>query len=175
MIRKIGTHTAIAALSLLILLLASCGPRSAEAFAEKIIEKAAARAGEDIDIDLSDESVSFTDGEGNSFSLGGSKLPEGWPDSIPLEQTIEVLGGSASEEDGKKAWNLTARYPGSTTELYDFYKKEFADWQISSDRVMESADAKSYALQAAKDSYVVTLMVTSAGSGTVLVVGVAQQ
>ncbi len=170
MVRRIGTPTVIAALSLLILLLISCGPRNAEKFAEKfaekIVEKVADRAGEDIDIDLSGETVSITDGEGNSISVGSSRLPEGWPDSIPLEPNIEVLGGSAKEDGGKKAWNLTARYSGSTTELYDSYKKEFADWQISSDMMTESESSKSYILQAVNDSYVVNLIISGAGGVT---------
>jgi hypothetical protein len=175
MVRRKGTPIVIAALSLLILLLISCGPRSAETFAEKIIEKAAARAGEDIDIDLGDETVSITDGEGNSITIGSSELPEGWPDSIPIKRNMEVLFASASEDGGKNIWTVTASYPGSSTELYDFYKKEFADWEISADMLMESEGTKNYNLQVANDSYQISLLLADEDDTTAVVIGVAQQ
>ncbi len=179
MVRRIGTPTVIAALSLLILLLISCGPRNAEKFAEKfaekIVEKVADRAGEDIDIDLSGETVSITDGEGNSITIGSSELPEGWPDSIPLERNMEVLFAGVSQDGDKNAWTVTASYPGSTTELYDFYKKEFVDWEISADMLMESEGTKNYTLQAANDSYEMSLFLAGEDEGTAVVIGVAQQ
>lgn len=162
-------------LLLVAFLLVSCGPRSGEALAEKIIEKAAARSGEDVDIQLDGEEVKVKDKDGNTFSMGSTDLPEGWPDSAPVSKKLEIVYSATSTSDGKQAWVVNATYDGPASDIYDYYKSELSGWEISADTVMDSSGAKSYILGAGDGTYEISVMLTGEDEATSVVIGLTEK
>lgn len=154
MIRRIG-FTGVFGLFfvLAILVLVSCGPRSAEALAEKMIEKAAALAGEEIDINLEDNEVIIKDDEGHTLTVGGAGLPETWPESVPFDNRLKIGMVNSYQKDGKDNWNITSSYEGPVTDIYDYYKDALSDWTISGDNLTETDGSNMYGLGAANDSF----------------------
>src|SRR4030043_200323 len=74
----------LAVAAMLILAFGGC-KNVASDFVEKAIEDAAAKEGEDVDIDIDEGKVSITDEEGNEISIGGTDIPDGWPAEIPVD------------------------------------------------------------------------------------------
>lgn len=154
MIRRIGYAGMFGLVCVLaILVLVSCGPRSAEALAEKMIEKAAALAGEEIDINLEDNEVLIKDDNGHTLTVGGSDLPETWPDSVPFDNRLKIGMVNSYQKDGKDNWNITSSYEGPATDIHDYYKDALTDWTISSDNLTEAAGGNMYTLGAANGSF----------------------
>ncbi len=159
MSRRMEFTGVLGVLAILVLLLVSCGPRNVESLAERIIEKAAAQAGEEIDINLKDNEVSIKDDEGHTLTVGGAELPETWPESVPFDKKLEIGMVNSYQKGGKDNWNITASYPGPVTDIYDSYKSALSDWAITVDTLLEPVGGNLYTLKATDDSFEMRLII----------------
>jgi hypothetical protein len=155
----------------LILSLSGCTQRIAESLVEKAIEDAAAKEGENVDIDLEEGQVNITDEEGNEISIGGAEIPDDWPSSVPVNNDITIQFTGSQKTDGKMNWSLSGTYSGSGQNLYDYYKSELSGWNQELDSVSDAGDqGKSYSYQVSNDTYYVTAFIMEAEDGTVSIV-----
>jgi hypothetical protein len=93
--------------------------KAADRIAEKIAESA---SGEGVDVSIDSESGEFsfeTDDGSTSFSLGGGKLPEGWPEEIPVPDDFEVKSALATETDGDAGFNAAGTVPGDAGKVFE--------------------------------------------------------
>ena len=146
---------------LLIVISASgCAQRVASKMIEKAIEKSAAEAGQDVDIDLNEGEVRITDEEGNEMSIGGADLPSDWPSVVPVNNNIEIQSSFSQTTDGKKGWTIVGKIKNSAAEMYEYYKNTFSSWGDISDFTSDQGDdGKTYSFQASGDKYTVTLFI----------------
>lgn len=112
----------IVALSLTAMLalpaMAACG-NPAEDVAQGIAEQAAENAMGGGDVNITDDSVTMTDTEGNQMAIGADvSVPENWPDSVPLYDGGTLTMASVQADGTVYAvWSTDA----SPTEAVDAY------------------------------------------------------
>lgn len=144
----------------MVLALSGCTGKIAEKAIEKAIEKSIEKEGGDIDLDLSENEVNITDEEGNVMNLGGSDIPEDWPQVLPVKDGITPLFSASQTTDGKKNFSLTGTYSGSGEELYDYYKNTLSGWNQEYDSVTDSGtEGKNYSYQVNNDTYIATVII----------------
>lgn len=62
--------------------------------------------GEKVTIEEDGEGVTIEGENGDSISFGEQKLPEGWPDDIPLADDYEVISSFSTKESGQTSLSL---------------------------------------------------------------------
>ncbi|MBM3705856.1 MAG: hypothetical protein FJW66_04955 [Actinobacteria bacterium] len=162
--------TAIISIAL-ILSISGCKQGLAESLVEKAIENAAAKEGEDVDIDLSEGQVNITDEEGNEISIGGAEVPDDWPSSVPVNKDIQIQFTGSQKTDGKMNWSISGVYNGGAEDLYNYYKSELSGWNEELDSVSDLGDeGSSYSYQVSNDTYYATVFITESQDGTVSII-----
>jgi ABC-type Fe3+-hydroxamate transport system substrate-binding protein len=139
--------------------------------AQKAIEKAAG-----VSVNSNSGEVKITDSSGNEVNIGGNKVPDNWPSSVPVNDKIKIVVSGSSTSDGKSTWNISGTFDGKAEDLYNWYKSQLSGWTADYDSVSESNGDKVYTLGFSNDQYTVTLLVTdSADSGVGAILGVAEK
>jgi hypothetical protein len=158
----IMTISVLAVAIMLVLALGGCTKNIASKIAEKAIEDAAAKSGESLDVNLENGQVNMTDAEGNEISIGGTTVPEGWPDAVPVNKDITIQFSSKQKTDNKMNYSISGLYKGTAEDLYNFYKGALTGFTVDNDSVMDSGEnGKIYSLQFSNDNYVVSVFITS--------------
>jgi uncharacterized protein YceK len=139
--------------------------------AQKAIEKASGAS-----VNLSSGEVNVTDSSGNEVNIGGNKVPDNWPSSVPVNDKIKIVLSGSSTSDGKSTWNISGTFDGAAEDLYNWYKNQLSGWTADYDSVVNSGEDKIYTLGLSNDQYTVTLMVTdSKSSGVGAILGVTEK
>jgi ABC-type Fe3+-hydroxamate transport system substrate-binding protein len=139
--------------------------------AQKAIEKAAGAS-----VNLSSGEVNVTDSSGNEVNIGGNKVPDNWPSSVPVNDKITIQISGSSKSDNKTTWTISGTYNGKAEDLYNWYKSQLSGWTSDYDSVTSSGNDKIYTLGFSNDKYTVSVMVTdSADSGVGAILGVAEK
>jgi hypothetical protein len=159
--------TVVVIFATLVLFLGGCKPKNAEKVVEKEIEEAASKS-EEIE-------VKMTDDEGNELIPGGTSVPEGWPETVPINDNIKISFSGSSKTEGKTNWNISGTYSGTGQELYDWYKKNLSDWNTDSDSVFESDGEKTFSIQSSNDNAIVTVWITEGDNEVVLIQNVSEK
>jgi hypothetical protein len=161
---------------MLVLAFGGCTQNIAAKIAEKAIENSAAKEGESVDINLDEGQVNITDEEGNEVSIGGTTVPEGWPDIVPVNENITIQFSGSQKTDNKMNYNISGLYKGTSEDLYNFYKSALASFTVDSDSVMDSGeDGKIYSLQFSNDKYTVSVFVTDKNKEVAVVLSVNEK
>ena len=161
---------------MLVLALGGCTQNIAAKIAEKAIENVAAQEGESVAINLDEGQVNITDEEGNEISLGGTTVPEGWPDVVPVNENITIQFSSTQKTDNKMNYSISGLYEGTSEDLYNFYKGTLTSFTVDSDSVADSGeDGKIYNLQFSNDKYTVSVFVTDNNEEVVVILGVNEK
>ena len=153
----------------LLLSLMSCRKSLSERVSEKVSEKkvegVAKAQGEDIDIDKS----------GEQFSVDMSDLPEGWPESMWVPASIEVVYGGATQAGDATTWILNAGYSGPPKELFELYKEKMSDWEILSESATDTDKGGTYVLQITQGSVEAGISITGDGDRASVVYRVTER
>jgi hypothetical protein len=161
---------------MLVLALGGCTQNIAAKIAEKAIENAAAKEGESVDVNLDKGQVNITDKEGNEISIGGTTVPEGWPDVVPVNENIAIQFSSSQKTDNKMNYNISGLYNGTSEDLYNFYKSALTSFTVDSDSVIDSGeDGKTYSLQLSNDKYTVSVFVTDNNKEVAIILSVNEK
>ena len=161
---------------MLVLALGGCTQNIAAKIAEKAIEDAAAKEGESVDVNLDEEQVNITDEEGNEVSLGGTTVPEGWPDVVPVNENITIQFSTTTKTDNKMNYSISGLYKGTSEDLYNFYKGALTSFTVDSDSVTDSGeDGKFYSLVFSNDKYTVSVFVTDGNKEVAVIMGVNEK
>jgi len=161
---------------MLVLALGGCTQNVAAKIAEKAIENAAAKEGESVDVNLEEGQVNVTDEEGNEISIGGTTVPEGWPDSVPVNENITIQFSSKQKTENKMSYNISGLYNGTSEELYNFYKEALTSFTVDSDSVTDSGeDGKIYSLALSNDKYTVSVFITDSNEEVVIIMNVNEK
>ena len=161
---------------MLVLAFGGCTQNIAAKIAEKAIENSAAKEGESVDINLDEGQVNITDEEGNEVSLGGTTVPKGWPDVVPVNENITIQFSGSQKTDNKMNYNISGLYKGTSEDLYNFYKGALTSFTVDSDSVMDSGeDGKIYSLQFSNDKYTVSVFVTDSNKEVAVIMGVNEK
>lgn len=172
--KRLSPVFVILLLATLILITASCGKSFSEKMAEKIVEKVAESQGDNVDIDISGDSVSITNDAGESMTMGGSKLPDGWPEEVPFSKDVMILYSGATNVSGQTTWTVNGSYDGKAADIYDYYKSELAGWESVGDSEMKTDEGEFYTLQFNNGTYEMSMIVTGDGDETGLVINVSE-
>ena len=161
---------------MLVLALGGCTQTIAAKIAEKAIEDAAAKEGESVDVNLDEGQVNITDEEGNEVSLGGTTVPEGWPDVVPVNENITIQFSTTTKTDNKMNYSISGLYKGTSEDLYNFYKGALTSFTVDSDSVTDSGeDGKFYRLVCSNDKYTVSVFVTDSNKEVAVIMGVNEK
>ena len=170
------TISVLAVAMMLVLALGGCTQNIAAKIAEKAIEDAAAKEGESVDVNLDKGQVNITDKEGNEVSIGGTTVPEGWPDVVPVNENITIQFSGSQKTDNKMNYNISGLYKGTSEDLYNFYKGALTSFTIDSDSVTDSGeDGKFYSLVFSNDKYTVSVFVTDNNEEVAVILGVNEK
>ncbi|MCL5072760.1 MAG: hypothetical protein M1308_17980 [Actinobacteria bacterium] len=160
----------------LVLALGGCTKNIAAKIAEKAIENAAAKEGESVDVNLEEGQVNIKDKEGNEVNIGGTTVPEGWPDVVPVNENITIQFSGSQKTDNKMNYNISGIYKGTSEDLYNFYKSALTGFTIDSDSVTDSGeDGKLYNLQSSNDKYVVSMFITDGNEEVSVILSVNEK
>jgi hypothetical protein len=172
----IVTISILAVVIMLVLALGGCTKNIATKIAEKAIEDAAAKSGESVDINLENGQVNMTDKEGNEVSLGGTTVPEGWPNVVPVNKDITISFSSKQKTDNKMNYSISGLYKGTAEDLYNYYKSALTGFTVDSDSVIDSGeDGKIYSLQFSNDNYVVSVFITGSDKEVTVILSVNEK
>lgn len=161
---------------MLVLALGGCTKNIAAKIAEKAIENAAAKEGESVDVNLDKGQVNITDKEGNEVSIGGTTVPKGWPDVVPVNENITIQFSGSQKTDNKMNYNISGLYKGTSEDLYNFYKGALTSFTVDSDSVTDSGeDGKIYSLQFSNDKYTVSVFVTDSNKEVAVILSVNEK
>ena len=170
------TISILAVAVMLVLALGGCTQNIAAKIAEKAIEDAAAKSGESVDVNLDEGQVNITDEEGNEVSLGGTTVPEGWPDAVPVNKDITIQLSGSMKIDNKMNYNISGLYKGTSEDLYNFYKGALTSFTIDSDSVTDSGEeGKIYSLVFSNDKYTVSVFVTDNNKEVAIILSVNEK
>jgi len=170
------TISILAVAVMLVLALGGCTQNIAAKIAEKAIEDAAAKSGESVDVNLDEGQVNITDEEGNEVSLGGTTVPEGWPDVVPVNENITIQFSTTTKTDNKMNYSISGLYKGTSEDLYNFYKGALTSFSLDSDSVTDSGeDGKFYSLVFSNDKYTVSVFVTDSNKEVAVIMGVNEK
>jgi len=161
---------------MLVLALGGCTQNIAAKIAEKAIENAAAKEGESVDVNLDKGQVNITDKEGNEVSIGGTTVPKGWPDAVPVNENITIQFSGSQKTDNKMSYNISGLYEGTSEDLYNFYKGALTGFTVDSDSVTDSGeDGKIYSLVLSNDKYTVSVFVTDNNKEVAIILSVNEK
>jgi len=170
------TISVLAVAIMLVLALGGCTKNIAAKIAEKAIEDAAAKSGESVDINLENGQVNMTDKEGNEVSIGGTTVPKGWPDVVPVNENITIQFSGSQKTDNKMNYNISGLYKGTSEDLYNFYKSALTSFTVDSDSVTDSGEnGKIYSLQFSNDKYTVSVFVTDSNKEVAVILSVNEK
>ena len=170
------TISVLAVAVMLVLALGGCTQNIAAKIAEKAIENAAAKEGESVDVNLDEGQVNITDEEGNEVSLGGTTVPEGWPDVVPVNENITIQFSTTTKTDNKMNYSISGLYKGTAEDLYNYYKSALTGFTVDSDSVIDSGeDGKIYSLQFSNDNYVVSVFITGSDKEVTVILSVNEK
>ena len=170
------TISILAVAVMLILALGGCTQKLASSLVEKAIENAAAQEGESVDINLEEGQVNIKDEEGNEVSIGGTTVPEGWPDVVPVNKDITIQLSGSMKIDNKMNYNISGLYKGTSEDLYNFYKSALTSFTVDSDSVTDSGeDGKIYSLVFSNDKYTVSVFVTDNNKEVAIILSVNEK
>ena len=155
--------TVVVIFAMMVLLLGGCKPKNAEKVAEETSLKS------------EETEVNMTDEEGNELIPGGTSVPEGWPETVPVNDNIKISFSGSSKTEGKTNWNISGTYSGTGQELYDWYKKNLSDFNTDSDSVIESDGEKTFSIESSKDNYIVSVWITEGENEVVLIQNVSEK
>lgn len=162
----------LAVTAMLILTFGGC-KNVASDFVEKAIEDAAAKEGEDVDIDIEEGKVNITDEEGNEISIGGTDIPDGWPAEIPVDNNITIQFAGSQKVDNKMSYSISGLYKGAAEDLYNFYKSSLIGFTVDSDTVTGSGDeGKTYSLVLTSNKYTTSVFITDKDGEVTVVMSV---
>jgi hypothetical protein len=172
----IVTISVLSVAIMLVLALGGCTQNIAAKIAEKAIENSAAKEGESVDVNLDEGQVNITDKEGNEVSIGGTTVPKGWPDVVPVNENITIQISGFQKTDNKMNYNISGLYKGTSEELYNFYKGALTSFTVDSDSVTDSGeDGKIYSLQFSNDKYTVSVFVTDNNKEVTVILSVNEK
>jgi len=159
-----------------VLALGGCTQNIAAKIAEKAIENAAAKEGESVDVNLDKGQVNIKDKEGNEVSIGGTTVPKGWPDVVPVNENITIQISGSQKTDNKMNYHISGLYKGTSEDLYNFYKGALTNFTVDSDSVTDSGeDGKIYSLQFSNDKYTVSVFVTDNNKEVAVILSVNEK
>ncbi|MCG9479671.1 MAG: hypothetical protein K9H14_05615 [Actinomycetia bacterium] len=185
----------IIAISMTVFLFTGCS-RAAENITERMIERAAASEGDDVDVDISGGEVKIKGDDGEEFSIssddegatittdeGGTKItsgesldvPDGFPNEVPLPSDLNIFTSSSTQDGGKQQYAIMSGYEGGTgAELFDWYKSQLSGWEIESEQTFEAEDGANYNIVANQGSYEVNIFIFESEDGVNLSLQVSE-
>lgn len=170
------TISVLSVVIMLVLALGGCTQNIAAKIAEKAIENSAAKEGESVDVNLDEGQVNITDEEGNEVSLGGTTVPKGWPDIVPVNENITIQFSGSQKTDNKMNYSISGLYKGTSEDLYNFYKGALTNFTVDNDSVTDSGeDGKFYSLVFSNDKYTVSVFVTDSNKEVAVILGVNEK
>jgi hypothetical protein len=124
----------------------------AEEAVEAMIENSVEDDGGSGDVEIEDDSFTFTDNEtGETFSFGeGADLPEEFPNDVPLYQPSTVLASSSSNNN--QDFTVSLQTSDDFDTVADFYDDEIESegWEVD-DNASFSGDGQTVTITANKD------------------------
>ena len=145
---------------MMVVIFNGCGAIAAKAV-EKAIEN---KTG--VSIDTNSGEIKATDAQGNEANIGGNKLPEGWPDVVPVGKDIQIQISGSNKSNGKTTWSISGAFSGSGEDLYNYYKSQLSSWNADSDTNSNSEGTNNWTFQLSNDKYTLFIMITDDGKET---------
>lgn len=158
MLKKILTILAVITFAIVINFTFSGCANIASKAIEKAVEKQTG-----VNIDVSSGEVNATDAQGNETNIGGNKVPEGWPDVVPVGKDIKIEISGSNKSNGKTTWNISGVFSGSGEDLYNYYKSQLSSWNVDSDVNSNSEGTKNWTFQLSNDKYTLFIMINDDG------------
>lgn len=161
----------LAAVGTLALATAACGgvgDAIAERAAEEVAEQA---AGGDVEFDVDEDGgrMRIESSEG-TLDIGGTELPDGFPDGLPLPDGHEVLGSMTQGSDAGGSMFVTVGAPGAYEDVVADVESGLADggWSVTNTSNMSSGDFASTSFTVERDDWSGNVGVTRTEEGVQL-------
>jgi hypothetical protein len=164
-----SAHRKFAAATLaagLVLGAAACGggdDDAADRVAEEIVENA---GGGDVEIDSDDNTVKFTDEDGNvsefDASGEGAELPDGWPEALAPPSSVTIISSSTNTIDGAKNLYVLGEAEGTVDDFLAAIKSQIegAGYEIVNDSSVSGSDGAYAGISAEGDEFTLTASIT---------------
>jgi hypothetical protein len=105
-----------------------------------------------------------------------SKIPEGWPEIIPVNSNIEIQLSGSQKANGKTGWSISGIFAGSGEELYKYYLDKLSIWKKDSDTVNGTIDQeKNYVLSFSNAEYSASILITENKTEVKILLGVNEK
>jgi len=98
---------------------------NASKLTESIIENA---TGGKVDVDSKSGDYTVKSSDGTYELTSSGKLPENFPDEVPLYGDQDITGSYRSSNDNASSWSVVAETKDSVSRVDDFFDEEFSSW-----------------------------------------------
>jgi predicted lipoprotein with Yx(FWY)xxD motif len=155
--RRMITVTALVALLAVVVMASGCA-QIAEQAAKSAVESATG-----IKVDTSGDSVTVAGSDGSAVSTTKGKLPEGFPEGMPVYEPGTITTGIATESGKGKGFMVGIDTEDSAADVFTWYETELADkdWVVKTTMKTEDGGL----LSGEKGTTIFTIAVTT-GSGS---------
>jgi hypothetical protein len=122
----------VVVLAVLVVLPTSCGKKASETAAEKMIESAMRAEGQKADVTINSETMQVKTKDGDMSFGEGTKLPEEWPDDVPVYKGLKLISAMKTKE----GFSIQGTTTDSHDKVAEYYKEQVAKSGWTEDTVM---------------------------------------
>jgi hypothetical protein len=113
-----------------------------------------------------------------AVEISNSKVPDGWPDAVPVNNDIQIQLSGSQKTEGKTSWSISGIFEGSGEDLYKYYLDKLSGWNKDIDSVSDGDagnQGKTYVLNYSNDRYLVSIFVTDNKKEVKVLLGVTEK
>lgn len=153
----------------LVVLIAGCGKKASETATEKAMESAMKAQGQDANVNVDSNTVQISTKEG-AMSFGeGTKLPDNWPDDVPVYKGLKLVSSVASGD----GFSIQGTTPDAQDKVAAYYKEQAEKGGWTEDTTM--TQAQMVMLSYTKENRGLNVMISGEDSETSVSINVSNE
>ncbi|MFO7929639.1 MAG: hypothetical protein R6U35_08230, partial [Candidatus Humimicrobiaceae bacterium] len=111
-----------------------------------------------------------------TYSEGGTELPEGFPNAVPVYPDLNIVSSSSFKEEGSQAYTVMGSYTGNGEDVFNWYKDQLASWDIESEQSTDlGEEGLFYTINASSGNYTLNVTVTESEGENAVLLNVEQK
>jgi hypothetical protein len=112
----------VTVLAVLVMVATACGKKASETASEKMIESTMRAKGQDAEVTVNSGTMQVKTKEGDLSFGEGTKLPDQWPDDVPVYKGLKLLSATKTKE----SFSIQGTTADSQGKVAAFYKEQVA-------------------------------------------------
>ena len=159
----------ITVLAVLATVVTACGKKASDSASEEMVESAMRAQGQEAEVTMDSETMQIKTDDGDMSIGEGTKLPDQWPDDVPVYKGLKLLTAMKMKE----GFSIQGTTADSQEKVTAFYKEQATKGGWTEDMVMTQPQMAM--LNYSKDNRSLAVVVTAAESETSVSVSITNK